>query len=204
MASRSTTKVQYACGCPRSRCFNPGITLCRSGIWTSRITSIDFDPDLPSQETVGACLLELTHGILLDDTCVLNSAGMIFRLQQFLKKKKKQAAPSYWRRRHFCCRLERRRQHWRYARECKLWRELQVETLVVAGAKSILGTASTLWSRKVWISYNHTFSCFRAVRYLGFADSLFKFCVNAIAFQISTGSGTSIVGSSCSGRATSI
>ena len=57
--------------------------------------SVDFDPDIPSQETVGACLLVLTHEPLeniipvdletptycsLDDMCVLNSAGMIFRL----------------------------------------------------------------------------------------------------------------------------
>ena len=36
---------------------------------------------------MGACLLELTHGILLDDTCALNSAGVIFRLEQGLKNK---------------------------------------------------------------------------------------------------------------------
>ena len=58
--------------------------------------------------------------------------------------------------------------------------------------------------QEVWISYDHTFSCLPAVRYLGFMDSLFKLCVRAIAYHIATGSGTSIAGSSCSGRVTSI
>ena len=59
--------------------------------------SVNFDPDIPSQETLGACLWEMTHGILLDDACVLNSVGMIFRLEEA----------------SLCCRLERRPQHWR-------------------------------------------------------------------------------------------
>ena len=58
--------------------------------------------------------------------------------------------------------------------------------------------------QKVWISFSHTFSSLRAVRYLGFVDSLVKFCVNATAYHIAAGSGTSIAGSSCRRRATSI
>ena len=66
------------------------------------------------------------------------------------------------------------------------------------------GDRVNVLEQEVWISYNRTFSCLRAVRYLGFVDSLVKFCVNATANHIATGSGTSIGGSSCSGRATSI
>ena len=58
--------------------------------------------------------------------------------------------------------------------------------------------------QKDWISFSHTFSSLRAVRYLGFVDSLVKFCVNATAYHIAAGSGTSIAGSSCRRRATSI
>ena len=88
MASRSTTKVQYACGCPRSRCFNPGITLCRSGIWTSRITSIDSDPDLPSHETVGACGVD-TRNPPRRHVCSQLSRHDIQVATIFEKKKKK-------------------------------------------------------------------------------------------------------------------
>ena len=63
--------------------------------------SVDFDPDVPGQETLGACVLKLTHeafeNILplgienptycsLDNTRgVLSSAGMTFLLEQGLK-----------------------------------------------------------------------------------------------------------------------
>ena len=78
---------------------------------------------------------------------------------------------------------------------------LQVDTSVVVGAveESRWDHVNAL-EQEVWISYNHTFSCHQAVRYLGFVDSLFKFCVNATGYHTATGSGTSIAGSSCSGR----
>ena len=70
----------------------------------------------------------ITHGILLDDTCVLNSAGMMFRLEQGLENKigsvtREEAS--------FLLSVGAKNPA---ARECKLWRELQVETLVVVGA----------------------------------------------------------------------
>ena len=43
-------------------------------------------------------------------TCVLNSAGTTFRLEQSLKTK---LIPKNWKKRHFCHQLERRPQHWR-------------------------------------------------------------------------------------------
>ena len=81
--------------------------------------SVNFDPDIPSQETADACLWELTHGILLEDTCVLNSTGMIFRLE-----------------------------------ECKLWRELQVETWVVVATREATVKYRTTSTRIAlsWIS----------------------------------------------------
>ena len=73
-----------------------------------------------------------------------------------------------------------------------------------SGEEKIPGTASTLWSRKFGYRTVNTFPSLRAVRYLGFVDSLVKFCVNATAYHIVAGSGTSIAGSSCRRRATSI
>ena len=55
--------------------------------------AVDLYPEVPSQETVGACLLELTHeafesvptNCFLDSTRVLSSASMTFLLEQSLE-----------------------------------------------------------------------------------------------------------------------
>ena len=137
--------------------------------------SVDFDPDVPCQETEGACLLNNTRNPL---------------------------------QRHVCPQLS--------------WHDISVGTrfekigsvipevasfLLSIGAKNPALKVSEkvqalerAASRNLGRGENPTFSRLRAVRHLGVVDSLFKFCVNAIAYHIATGSGTSIAGSSCSGR----
>ena len=142
-----------------------------------------------------------THGILLDDTCVLNSAEMMFRLEQGLENKigsvtREEAS--------FLLSTGAKNKALEVSERVQALDRAAGRNFGRRGSRGkIPGTVSTLWSKEVWILYNHTFSCLRAVRYLGFVDSLFKFCVNATAYHIATGSGTNIAGSSCSGRVTS-
>ena len=129
--------------------------------------SVDFDPDMPSQETVGACLLVLTRNPVdletptycpLDDTRVFNSAGMTFLLEQGLEieicfETLEDATL-------FFCRLSEGSSTACGTREYTLWIELQIALVVVVGAVGTNPGDRDSAPEEVWMSYKHTFSRF--------------------------------------------